>query len=252
MSKRDELRRLRNEQKPNKQNETPAEEYSKKAAEALKEDFLSKKTDDSVLQTPHKEETSDLPLRNDSITDKLPQNNNDITESNETNTKKGSADTDDFQTQASVHAPGTSDVPVEASRTAQIRKTKTRVKTMSADEGKRISVSLINENNNWMRRTAMRCGLSIQDYINILLEEAWAREKRSPYVMKDTDPLPERIPSNKTTLVAIKLSEENINHSKRLRAAHCMTMTAYVNYLIQEEMKRESKYGMRASIFDED
>lgn len=122
--------------------------------------------------------------------------------------------------------------------------------TVANEPGKRISVSLRTENKNWMHRTALRCGLSIQDYMNILIEEAWQREQSSPYLWNEDDPIPERIPSSKTILVAIKLTNVNIERSQRMRAARCMTMTYYMNYLIEEEAKREQLQGMRRAIFD--
>ena len=101
-----------------------------------------------------------------------------------------------------------------------------------------------------MHRTALRCGMSIQDYMNILIEEAWNREQTTPYLWNEDEPIPERIPSSKTILVAIKLSNVNIERSQRMRAARCMTMTYYMNYLIEEEIKREQLEGMRRAIFD--
>lgn len=138
-------------------------------------------------------------------------------------------------------------MPIAQAESASIQS----VHSVTNEPGKRISVSLRTENKNWMHRTAIRCGLSIQDYMNILIEEAWQREKAQPYVWNENDPLPERIPSSKTVLVAIKLTDENIEHSKRMRAAHGMTMTYYMNYLIEEEAKREQQEGMRHPVFDE-
>ena len=122
--------------------------------------------------------------------------------------------------------------------------------SVANEPGKRISVSLRTENKNWMHRTALRCGMSIQDYMNILIEEAWNREQTTPYLWNEDEPIPERIPSSKTILVAIKLSNVNIERSQRMRAARCMTMTYYMNYLIEEEIKREQLEGMRRAVFD--
>lgn len=132
----------------------------------------------------------------------------------------------------------------------EVRPSRSIPYTVANEPGKRISVSLRTENKNWMHRTALRCGLSIQDYMNILIEEAWQREQSSPYLWNEDEPIPERIPSSKTILVAIKLTNVNIERSQRMRAARCMTMTYYMNYLIEEEARREQLQGMRRAVFD--
>ena len=280
MSKRDALKKLRQEQKPISTGDTPAEEYSKLAAEASNQEFSpesiessakSKKIEirannevkdsikaiapiDVIFSTdiPNSEEPTE-PMAKAIEINALDKTNSEAMKEDEDTEVEEEDEADPFIEEDSKE-PEVTDVSQDNTEVPKttIRKTKTSYKSVAQEAGKRISISLKIENNNWMRRTAMRCGLSIQDYMNILLDEAWAREKRSPYVLKDTDPLPERIPSNKTILVAIKLTDNNINRSKRLRATHCMTMTSYMNYLIQEEMKREEKYGIRAAIFDED
>lgn len=205
MSKRDELKKLRSAQRNTRTDDTPAEDYSKNAAEALhseKEEVFP--PSETVAKNPSIPATPQPTLQPEKAEEK------ETVEQKET--------------------------PAHYSITNQ--------------PGKRISVSLKNENKNWMHRTAMRCGLSIQDYVNILIEEAWKREMENPYIGNDTDPLPERIPSNQTVLVAIKLTNENIDRSKRLRAAHYMTMTGYMNFLIEEEMRREKEIGMRRPVFD--
>ena len=275
MSKRDELRKLRMEQKQIKPTETPAEEYSMKAAATMEHKQASPEDapmTSEVLKASNKavldnkgdmnssgEKAAIEAVKEDIAPDSTRNATEHVTEvatgiaaEHVTEVATPTAAEHVTEVASEIATPTTEESVAGTPKQPQTRKSKTVVKDIPAESGKRISVSLINENNNWMRRTSMRCGLSIQDYINILIDEAWAREKRTPFVMKDTDPLPERIPSSRTTLVAIKLSEENILHAKRLRASHCMTMTAYVNYLIQEEMKREEKYGIRASIFDEE
>ncbi len=211
MSKRDELKKLRNAQKNTHSDDTPAEDYSKNAAEALETE-----NEPSVQEeiAPEKEISVQAPVKQEPIIKK--------------ESISHSSDEIVSRKEREIATYSISNLP-----------------------GKRISVSLKIDNKNWMHRTAMRCGLSIQDYVNILIEEAWEREKQNPYVGNDEDPLPERIPSNQTVLVAIKLSNENIDRSKRLRAAHYMTMTGYMNYLIEKEMEREKESGMRKAIFDD-
>lgn len=218
MSKRDELKKLRSAQKNTYTDDTPAEDYSKSAAEA------------EALQTNTKQEEEPKSIEEENVPSLIepviePQKSEDVESFQEDDEAKDKT--------AEISAPIAS-------------------YTITNLPGKRISVSLKIENKNWMHRTAMRCGLSIQDYVNILVEEAWDRDQKNPYVGSDDDPLPERIPSNQTVLVAIKLTNENIERSKRLRAAHYMTMTGYMNYLIEEEIKREKEFGMRRAVFDND
>lgn len=210
MSKRDELKKLRNAQKNTHSDDTPAEDYSKNAAEAL----------ETEKETPVQEK---------------------VAVEKEVSVKAGKQE------------PEIKKEPVNDASDDVVSGNEKDISSYSISNlpGKRISVSLKIDNKNWMHRTAMRCGLSIQDYVNILIEEAWEREKQNPFVGNDEDPLPERIPSNQTVLVAIKLSNENIARSKRLRAAHYMTMTGYMNYLIEEEIEREKESGMRKAVFDD-
>lgn len=214
MSKRDELRRLREAQKNVRSEETPAEDYSNSAAAVIQAESV--KADPAVAET--RKVPEELPERSESALE-------------------------------AEHPSTNLPQPMEK---AEDEETNTiSVYSVTNEPGKRISVSLRSENKNWMHRTAMRCGLSIQDYVNILILEAWEREKQHPYVFREEDPIPERIPSNQTVLVAIKLTNSNIEKTKRMRASHCMTMTYYMNYLIEEEMKREKEEGMRRAVFDD-
>ena len=115
---------------------------------------------------------------------------------------------------------------------------------------KRISFSLRIQNKNWMHRTAIRCGYSIQEYINLLVQEAWIREQEIPYVYDEGSPLPERIPSKDTVLVAIKVGEDDLSHLRQMKAARGMTLTFFMNELIEQERERENRQGMRHSVFD--
>ena len=209
MSKRDELKKLRNAQKNQHTDDTPAEYYSINAAKALETEKKSE-----ITIPPETERKESVPAALEQKTD--------------AKNESGFINAEEV-------------LPLKENSLPN---------SISNLPGKRISVSLKIDNKNWMHRTAMRCGLSIQDYVNILIEEAWEREKQHPFIGNDTDPLPERIPSNQTVLVAIKLSNENIDRSKRLRASHYMTMTGYMNFLIEEEIRREKESGMRKAVFD--
>ena len=228
-SKRDRLKEMRNARKTSMSDDTPAEDYSKEAAKAL-----SAEEQPDPETPPVKAEPVQTVPEMPKTTPELPA---------EPKIEKQTPE-----------MPAKEDAPENASegeKKAQMVTPPRNIYSVANEPGKRISVSLRTENKNWMHRTAIRCGLSIQDYINVLIAEAWEREKEHPYVWSDTDPLPERIPSSKTVLVAIKLTDDNIERSKRMRAAHSMTMTYYMNYLIEEEMKREQAEGMRPPVFGE-
>lgn len=244
-SKREQLKRMRNAQKTSQNTETPAEDYSNNAAKALEAEQkvpsepLKTALQNAQMQVTPERTASENPSFSEvsALVDAAPVPERVVEE----------------------QAPVTPSSPVAAPLPSEPETVSTPNPTDGAhtpysianEPGKRISVSLRTENKNWMHRTAIRCGLSIQDYVNLLIEEAWEREKAHPFVWNADDPLPERIPSSKTVLVAIKLTDKNIERSKRMRASHCMTMTYYMNYLIEEECKREQQEGMRPPVFDD-
>ncbi len=315
MSKRDELRKLKERQKQSTSaKSTPAENVSKAAAEAtsqIPQKEAQKEINEPIIQNevkientqkfePQKEITPEVPTSNKNIEIEEPvittpkeektvvieKTENVIAETvpevkvisdpivqpenvvNQMETTAEKIIEPEIKETAAAPAPQiineTPTIPEAPIQTPEkmieVSQTTSETKTVDLQTyqsvtnlpGKRISVSLITENKNWMHRTAIRCGLSIQDYMNILVEEAWEREKLHPYVVEDLDILPERLPSSKTVLVAIKLSENNIKRTKRLRASHCMTMTGYMNFLIEQEREREKREGARIPIFDED
>ncbi len=242
-TKRDRLKRMRDEHKTVVNEETPAEEYVEAAANYHEETATSAapKREKAAKTAESREE----PTQTSRLRQQAPEP--------QPSAAMVSAPVQEAPVmQAHPIAPPVMQQAVAPMAPAQRTSApRTAVPYSVANEpGKRISVSLRTENKNWMHRTALRCGMSIQDYMNILIEEAWNREQTTPYLWNEDEPIPERIPSSKTILVAIKLSNVNIERSQRMRAARCMTMTYYMNYLIEEEIKREQLEGMRRAIFD--
>ena len=221
MSKRDDLKKLRSQQKGVRSEDTPAENYSINAAKMA---AIQNQPVEKVME-PQNIQVNQNIMPPYSVENTIPS--------------PVYQQTTPAPTVFQVEPPAET---IEANPAASY--------SIANEPGKRISVSLRTENKNWMHRTAMRCGLSIQDYVNILIKEAWEREQVHPYIWDENDPLPERIPSNQTVLVAIKLTNVNIDRTKRMRASHCMTMTYYMNYLIEQEILREQTEGMRKPIFD--
>jgi len=268
-TKRDKLKKMRDEHKNLMNEETPAEEYIEAAASYSSETAEEKEKEvESEVKPQAQGETKPRPE-----SETMPQLQSEIptgVEPNPAETPVASKQvapvmaTQPVAAQAPIMpAAPQQEIPAQNVRPAaplsyqtaepvkeELRPSRSIPYTVANEPGKRISVSLRTENKNWMHRTALRCGLSIQDYMNILIEEAWQREQSSPYLWNEDDPIPERIPSSKTILVAIKLTNVNIERSQRMRAARCMTMTYYMNYLIEEEAKREQLQGMRRAIFD--
>ncbi len=257
-TKRDRLKKMRDEHKNLMNEETPAEEYIEAAASYHKETAAAQKQERTAATVPvRKQEPVESEVQPE--TPPAPTEPQAVQEPIAPVVSPQPATVQippiSATTQQAVPTPPVraaapvSYQPVETVK-EDVRPSRNVPYTVANEPGKRISVSLRIENKNWMHRTALRCGLSIQDYMNILIEEAWLREQSSPYLWNEDDPIPERIPSSKTILVAVKLTNVNIERSQRMRAARCMTMTYYMNYLIEEEIKREQLQGMRRAIFD--
>ena len=242
-TKRDRLKRMRDEHKTVVNEETPAEEYVEAAANYHEETVTSAAP--KQVKAAKTAASREEPAQTSRLRQQAPEP--------QPSAAMVSAPVQEIPVmQAQPIAPPVMQQAVTPMASAQRTSApRTAVPYSVANEpGKRISVSLRTENKNWMHRTALRCGMSIQDYMNILIEEAWNREQTTPYLWNEDEPIPERIPSSKTILVAIKLSNVNIERSQRMRAARCMTMTYYMNYLIEEEIKREQLEGMRRAVFD--
>ena len=243
-TKRDRLKKMRDEHKTLMNEETPAEEYIEAAASYHKETAAAAKRERVVEAAP---ELPQEPLAS-AQQEPAPSAQQRPAASEMRSVAPETRRISEQPVSAPAPMPYS---PVEASpKQEEVRPARNVPYTVANEPGKRISVSLRTENKNWMHRTALRCGLSIQDYMNILIEEAWQREQSAPYLWNEDEPIPERIPSSKTILVAIKLTNVNIERSQRMRAARCMNMTYYMNYLIEEEIKREQLQGMRRAIFD--
>lgn len=119
---------------------------------------------------------------------------------------------------------------------------------------KRTSMALLVENNKFIRLRSMQLGMSIQEYVNLLIDEEIERVKSGQTAgMGDIE---ENLDMNyrrgqNSTIIALVLKESNARFLKRGGAMHGMNATAFLNHIISEEKKRESTEGPRQGVFDE-
>lgn len=119
---------------------------------------------------------------------------------------------------------------------------------------KRTSMALLVENNKFIRLRSIQLGMSIQDYVNLLVDEEIAREKSGQAAglgdIENNLDMNYRRGQN-STIVALVLKESNARFLKRGGAMHGMNATAFLNHIISEERKREEKEGPRQGEYDE-
>lgn len=126
-------------------------------------------------------------------------------------------------------------------------------KTTDLEKTKRTSMSLKLENNRFIRLRSMQLGMTIQYYINLLIQEEKERILNQNF---DMSVVAENIELNykrgdNTTIVALVLKESNAKFLKRSGAMLGMNPTTFLNYIISEEEKREEVQGKRKSEYDE-
>lgn len=124
----------------------------------------------------------------------------------------------------------------------------------SKEKTKRTSMALLVENNKFIRLRSMQLGMSIQDYVNLLINEEVVREKSEQAV--DMGDITENLDMNyrrgqNSTIVALVLKESNAKFLKRGGAMHGMNSTTFLNHIISEEQQREKTNGPRKGVFDD-
>lgn len=124
----------------------------------------------------------------------------------------------------------------------------------SKEKTKRTSMALLVENNKFIRLRSMQLGMSIQDYVNLLIDEEVVREKSEQAV--DMGDITENLDMNyrrgqNSTIVALVLKESNAKFLKRGGAMHGMNSTTFLNHIISEEQQREKTNGPRKGVFDD-
>lgn len=118
---------------------------------------------------------------------------------------------------------------------------------------KRTSMALLVENNKYIRLRSIQLGMSIQEYVNLLIDEEIEREKNGQ--MADLNDIENNLDMNyrrgqNSAIVALVLKESNARFLKRGGAMHGMNATAFFNHIVSEERRREEEQGPRQGEYD--
>lgn len=233
-SKRDQLKKLKESR-----TQQTIEEMSSPAEDKLKE--LEKQEELVENQKDHKEIESVSEFKNQELT-----RNSELKEKKE-------AEKADESTVISVVIPQEEKTALKREDKEQ-NKVEMPEKSETKEKTKRTSMALLVENNKFIRLRAMQLGYSIQNYVNLLIEEEIARSKTESAInlMEITDNLDMNYRRGQnSTIVALVLKESNAKFLKRGGAMLGMNATNFLNYIISEEQKREKENGPRKGEFDE-
>lgn len=233
-SKRDQLKKLKESR-----TQQTIEEMSSPAEDKLKE--LEKQEELVENQKDHKEIESVSEFKNQELT-----RNSELKEKKE-------AEKADESTVISVVIPQEEKTALKREDKEQ-NKVEMPEKSETKEKTKRTSMALLVENNKFIRLRAMQLGYSIQNYVNLLIEEEIARSKTESEInlMEITDNLDMNYRRGQnSTIVALVLKESNAKFLKRGGAMLGMNATNFLNYIISEEQKREKENGPRKGEFDE-
>lgn len=233
-SKRDQLKKLKESR-----TQQTIEEMSSPAEDKLKE--LEKQEELVENQKDHKEIESVSEFKNQELT-----RNSELKEKKE-------AEKADESTVISVVIPQEEKTALKREDKGQ-SKVEMPEKSETKEKTKRTSMALLVENNKFIRLRAMQLGYSIQNYVNLLIEEEIARSKTESEInlMEITDNLDMNYRRGQnSTIVALVLKESNAKFLKRGGAMLGMNATNFLNYIISEEQKREKENGPRKGEFDE-
>lgn len=233
-SKRDQLKKLKESR-----TQQTIEEMSSPAEDKLKE--LEKQEELVESQKDPKEIESVSEFKNQELT-----RNSELKEKKE-------AEKADESTVISVVIPQEEKTALKREDKGQ-SKVEMPEKSETKEKTKRTSMALLVENNKFIRLRAMQLGYSIQNYVNLLIEEEIARSKTESEInlMEITDNLDMNYRRGQnSTIVALVLKESNAKFLKRGGAMLGMNATNFLNYIISEEQKREKENGPRKGEFDE-
>jgi len=252
MGKRDELMKLKAQRvhKPIQEMETPVEDIP--IITEIESDAENKKVDI--------EENSSKIIENVSINEELEDKKNNVVQNivqKKNNQSKGVSlnETMSIESISQLEDKKTFEHP-ESKKEDQSKKETFLINEPDTNEKeatKRTSMALKIENNQFLRLRAMQLGMSMQYYINLLIEE---EKIRNDIKSLDVIEIQENIEMNyrrgeKTTIVALVLKEKNAKYLKRGGAIVGMNATSFLNYIISEEIIRETNEGKRPSEFDD-
>lgn len=252
-SKRDQLRKLKEGRKkePIQEMSSPVDDTLKKLdnngepiAEERKDHVngvdIVKMQEETVLEDAKEKEANAVPV-SESVSKPVDEETNEPV-------SKPAAEAINEQKEVAVASVSTekAEEPVK-----EIKKQPAAEKKKEAT--KRTSMALLVENNKYIRLRSIQLGMSIQEYVNLLIDEEIEREKNGQ--MADLNDIENNLDMNyrrgqNSAIVALVLKESNARFLKRGGAMHGMNATAFFNHIVSEERRREEEQGPRQGEYD--
>ena len=229
------------------QEETVVEDAKEKEANAEPvSEPISKPVDEETNESAHEKmtESANEPI-NEAATEPV---NESVNEPENEPVSKPAAEAINEQKEAAV-APVSAEKAEEPVK--EIKKQPAAEKKKEAT--KRTSMALLVENNKYIRLRSIQLGMSIQEYVNLLIDEEIDREKNGQ--MADLNDIENNLDMNyrrgqNSAIVALVLKESNARFLKRGGAMHGMNATAFFNHIVSEERRREEEQGPRQGEYD--
>lgn len=229
------------------QEETVVEDAKEKEANAEPvSEPVSKPVDEETNESAHEKmtESANEPI-NEAATEPV---NESVNEPENEPVSKPAAEAINEQKEVAVASVSTekAEEPVK-----EIKKQPAAEKKKEAT--KRTSMALLVENNKYIRLRSIQLGMSIQEYVNLLIDEEIEREKNGQ--MADLNDIENNLDMNyrrgqNSAIVALVLKESNARFLKRGGAMHGMNATAFFNHIVSEERRREEEQGPRQGEYD--
>lgn len=260
-SKRDQLRKLKEGRKkePIQEMSSPVDDTLKKLdnngepiAEERKDHVngvdIVKMQEETVVEDAKEKEANAVPVSEPICKPVDEETNESVNEPENEPVSKPAAEAINEQKEVAVASVSTekAEKPVK-----EIKKQPAAEKKKEAT--KRTSMALLVENNKYIRLRSIQLGMSIQEYVNLLIDEEIEREKSGQ--MADLNDIENNLDMNyrrgqNSAIVALVLKESNARFLKRGGAMHGMNATAFFNHIVSEERRREEEQGPRQGEYD--
>ena len=260
-SKRDQLRKLKEGRKkePIQEMSSPVDDTLKKLdnngepiAEERKDHVngvdIVKMQEETVVEDAKEKEANAVPVSEPVSKPVDEETNESVNEPENEPVSKPAAEAINEQKEVAVASVSTekAEEPVK-----EIQKQPAAEKKKEAT--KRTSMALLVENNKYIRLRSIQLGMSIQEYVNLLIDEEIEREKNGQ--MADLNDIENNLDMNyrrgqNSAIVALVLKESNARFLKRGGAMHGMNATAFFNHIVSEERRREEEQGPRQGEYD--
>lgn len=260
-SKRDQLRKLKEGRKkePIQEMSSPVDDTLKKLDDngepiaEEREDHVNgvdivKMQEETVVEDAKEKEANAEPVSEPISKPVDEETNESVSEPENEPVSKPAAEAINEQKEAAV-------APVSAEKAEEPVKEikKQPVAEKKKEATKRTSMALLVENNKYIRLRSIQLGMSIQEYVNLLIDEEIEREKNGQ--MADLNDIENNLDMNyrrgqNSAIVALVLKESNARFLKRGGAMHGMNATAFFNHIVSEERRREEEQGPRQGEYD--